>query len=313
MVPVMVAATGDFGWLVLSRKKHSKVARSFYKLKHEKAHWNEEARAWFAHTDISVELLDAIEEACGRDRVSYCLPCNTGKPCKAWRGISQSSYIVQPGASDSTEVPMDHPMPEPEPEPEQAPPPPPPPPPVQPPPESRWSSNPMDDWLRSFQQREQAQTQASPQTNPAGAAADTTAGAAAGDRVPPKNPAEQFARGVFDAFFSQQMHDNGIPRPVQEFLVDATVRTAFRFAGAVWERAQGFNRQRSAPLGRGDEMSPVEAARMLQVSLPCTRIELQTAFRKALFVAHPDRGGSDVVMAKINTARSVLVRHMGFS
>lgn len=54
-------------------------------------------------------------------------------------------------------------------------------------------------------------------------------------------------------------------------------------------------------------MSPEQAARLLGLSWPCAKDAIAPAFKKAALRAHPDRGGSDEAMAKINAARETLV------
>ena len=54
------------------------------------------------------------------------------------------------------------------------------------------------------------------------------------------------------------------------------------------------------------KMNAQEAAAVLGVGLPCSESQLKAAFKRAALKAHPDRGGSDEAMAKINVAMEVL-------
>lgn len=55
-------------------------------------------------------------------------------------------------------------------------------------------------------------------------------------------------------------------------------------------------------------MAPADAARVLGVAWPCDRPAAVAAFRRAALAAHPDRGGSDAAMARVNAAREALLR-----
>jgi hypothetical protein len=54
-----------------------------------------------------------------------------------------------------------------------------------------------------------------------------------------------------------------------------------------------------------------DAARVLQISISASPVELKTAFRKQALEAHPDRGGSNEKMALINAAYEALVGIIG--
>ncbi len=51
-----------------------------------------------------------------------------------------------------------------------------------------------------------------------------------------------------------------------------------------------------------------EAAEVLEVKWPCSRDEVIRAFRAKASKAHPDHGGSDEAMARVNAAREALER-----
>lgn len=53
-------------------------------------------------------------------------------------------------------------------------------------------------------------------------------------------------------------------------------------------------------------MSPLAAARVLRVSLPCDEATAKAAYRRAVLAHHPDRGGRPEDMARVNAAYEVL-------
>lgn len=62
------------------------------------------------------------------------------------------------------------------------------------------------------------------------------------------------------------------------------------------------------PSGRSGAMSRSEAMEVLGVSAQATKAEIQAAYIRLMQAAHPDRGGSDWLAARINQARDVLLR-----
>jgi len=52
--------------------------------------------------------------------------------------------------------------------------------------------------------------------------------------------------------------------------------------------------------------------KILGISLNATEEEVKKAYKKAAFKAHPDRGGSDQEMAKVNAAYEVIRRFKGW-
>ena len=70
-------------------------------------------------------------------------------------------------------------------------------------------------------------------------------------------------------------------------------------------QAQGQPRGRAAPAG--PRMSRVEALQVLGLQEGATEAEVRAAWLRLMQAAHPDRGGSDWLAAKLNQARDVLL------
>lgn len=66
--------------------------------------------------------------------------------------------------------------------------------------------------------------------------------------------------------------------------------------------------QAGAEPGQGSGMSEREACNILNVAPNCSREDVVMAHRRLIQKLHPDRGGSDYLAAKINEAKSVLIR-----
>ncbi len=61
------------------------------------------------------------------------------------------------------------------------------------------------------------------------------------------------------------------------------------------------------PAGRSGAMSRAEAMEVLGVPANSSKADIQAAYIRLMQAAHPDRGGSDWLAARINQARDVLL------
>jgi len=90
---------------------------------------------------------------------------------------------------------------------------------------------------------------------------------------------------------------------------------AFSLLGPlVWDRWLGrFFRQRGAgpagepPRKTAGGMSREEAYDILGLKPGAGEVEIQAAYRRLMAAAHPDKGGSDWIAARLNQARDVLL------
>lgn len=67
-----------------------------------------------------------------------------------------------------------------------------------------------------------------------------------------------------------------------------------------WRRAAGLLTVQ--PPGVADELQ------VLGLSWPCTKKDVQSAYRTLAKVAHPDRGGTEEAMRRLNTARDAILK-----
>lgn len=281
MVPVKSEASGESGVLVMSKRKNANPTRYFHRLDPKLASWDERVQGWFVQDGAVPDMMGLIEESHTRlTEVTFCQECSSGAPCSAWK-------VEWPSDRDSEKE-------------------------KDPPPQSTPAPQPDPfDWLSKFW---------------AGGAPTAAAAAAAGPAQPrpnpqpaSKTPGQILLEEGLRLFVRSQTRSTGIPLPLEDLLVSGGVRLAFRAAEILNRRIKfsfdAFTQRQShqaRTTGRVDEMSPAEAANLLGVKVQCSKEELQAAFKKALLVSHPDRGGSDAQMAFVNQARNVLWRHLGF-
>lgn len=79
-------------------------------------------------------------------------------------------------------------------------------------------------------------------------------------------------------------------------------------AGAAGDRAGGGSARGPPPSSRGGPMSRAEALAVLGLAEGATEEEIRAAHRRLMRGAHPDRGGSDWLAARLNEARDTLLR-----
>jgi DnaJ homolog subfamily C member 19 len=64
-------------------------------------------------------------------------------------------------------------------------------------------------------------------------------------------------------------------------------------------------------LRKDGAMTPVEAARILEVPADADADAINAAHRRLIAKVHPDTGGSAEIAARVNQARDVLLRRLG--
>jgi hypothetical protein len=104
--------------------------------------------------------------------------------------------------------------------------------------------------------------------------------------------------------------EDGESVPLLEAWLDRT-RPDWRDSAeaAAGDRAGGGSTRGSPPPGRGGgPMSRAEALAVLGLAEGATEEEIRAAHRRLMRGAHPDRGGSDWLAARLNEARDTLLR-----
>jgi DnaJ-domain-containing protein 1 len=77
------------------------------------------------------------------------------------------------------------------------------------------------------------------------------------------------------------------------------------YFGTDWRRGA---RRSARPSDQGEPMRLDEAREILGVGVAADRLEIESAYRRLMLRAHPDRGGSTGLAAKLNTARDRLLK-----
>lgn len=261
------------GWLILTRKKASPLV-SAMRIEKPLLRWDPPVKSWFVHEDRISDALDAIEFAVV-EKVSYCADCKDGMPCSTWQNIPRVDYVVR--------KPSD----------------------LEPPNRARLEyAEDLFEWTQVKAKTAPPPPPPPPPPPHQGPSASSrygqgqntnTRGPGAGPRrghTPPTSPPPRY-------------NPYGRAQPMDPFtFVNA-------FLGRFFEAIMASPPPPPPPPPRNMEMPPHEAARLLGLPWPCQKDQLAPAFKKAVLISHPDRGGSTEAMAKINVARDVLAKHLG--
>ncbi len=75
--------------------------------------------------------------------------------------------------------------------------------------------------------------------------------------------------------------------------------------GAWWKNKEQGNRN-----GRHSDMTPAEAAQILDIPISATRQQIKRAWQQKIVLHHPDQGGDPEKAARINRARDVMLESL---
>ena len=84
-------------------------------------------------------------------------------------------------------------------------------------------------------------------------------------------------------------------------------RWGARFFGRGNTQGGDASQPRESPRARPGALSRDEAYQILGLKPGATKAEIKAAHRRLMAAAHPDRGGSDWIAARLNQARDVLM------
>lgn len=121
-------------------------------------------------------------------------------------------------------------------------------------------------------------------------------------------------RGPPDPWEARFYPNGAPPPPIEDHRTPPRPNPSF-FGGVPWNEIfeaafRTFSFFTEVPVAV--QIRPLEeAAMLLGLTWPCTKDELNIAFKAAALKAHPDRGGSTEAMAKLNNAREILLKALG--
>ena len=90
-----------------------------------------------------------------------------------------------------------------------------------------------------------------------------------------------------------------------QWIASVVLIVASGYFAAGWRRGV---RRSTPPSVLGEPMRPDEAREILGVGATASRLEIEAAYRRLMLRAHPDRGGSTGLAAKLNAARDRLLK-----